>query len=62
MKLSDFLKEERAQISVELIIIMAAVVAIVLVLVSQLQKTSTSGAKKFDEKAADIFDKIEDIK
>lgn len=56
------LKESKAQISIELIIVMAAVVAIVLVLVSQLQKTSVSGAKKIDEKTKDIFDKIDEIK
>lgn len=56
------LSEEKAQISIELIIVLAAVVAIVLVLVSQLQKTSSSGAKKIDEKTKDIFDKIDEIK
>jgi len=57
-----FLKEQKAQVSIELIIVLAAVVAIVLVLVSQLQKTSASGAKKIDEKTKDIFDKIDEIK
>ena len=56
------LSEEKAQISIELIIVLAVVVAIVLVLVSQLQKTSASGAKKIDEKTKDIFDKIDEIK
>lgn len=56
------LQEEKAQVSIELIIVLAAVVAIVLVLVSQLQKTSASGAKKIDEKTKDIFDKIDEIK
>ena len=59
---SQILKENNAQISVELIIVLAAVVAIVLILISQLQKTSVKGAKKFGDKADDIFDKIDDIK
>lgn len=59
---SDFFKEERAQISVELIIVLAAVVAVVLVLVSQLQATSTEGSKKLEETSDDIFAKIDDIK
>lgn len=59
---SKILKENKAQISVELIIVLAAVVAIVLILVSQLQKTSVKGAKKFESKADDIFDEIDDIK
>ncbi|HIH21047.1 MAG: hypothetical protein J4478_04195 [Candidatus Diapherotrites archaeon] len=54
-------REEKAQLSIELIIVLAAVVAIVLVLVSQLQKTSTSGAKKIDDKTKEIFDKIDEI-
>ncbi len=53
--------EERAQISVELIIVMAAVVAIVLLLVSQLQKTTEKGAKVIDKKTSEIFKEIEDI-
>jgi len=57
-----FLKEQKAQVSIELIIVLAAVVAIVLVLVSQLQKTSTTSAKKIDERTKDIFDKIDEIK
>jgi len=52
---------EKAQVSVELIIIMAAVVAIVLLLVSQLQKTTEEGAKVIDKKTAEIFKEIEDI-
>ncbi|HLC92176.1 MAG TPA: hypothetical protein VJH23_00550 [archaeon] len=52
---------ERAQISIELIIILAAVVAIVLLLVSQLQKTAEKGAQVFTKKSDSIFDKIEDI-
>lgn len=57
-----FFFEERAQISVELIIILAAVVAIVLILVSQLQQTGTKGAEKIKEKTDDIFDQIDKIK
>lgn len=53
--------EEKAQISVELIIVLAAVVAVVLVLVSQLQSTSDAGAEKLEKKASDVFKKIDDI-
>ncbi len=53
--------EERGQISVELIIVLAAVVAIVLILVSQLQKTTTKGAKAISQKTDDIFKEISDI-
>ena len=52
----------RAQVSVEMIIVLAAVVALVLLLVSQLQKTGAEGATKIQQKASDVFDKIDDIK
>ncbi|MCR4335706.1 MAG: hypothetical protein NUV57_04165 [archaeon] len=52
---------EKAQISIELIIVLAAVVAIVLLLVSQLQKTAEQGTKVFDKKTDSIFKEIEDI-
>lgn len=53
--------EEKAQISIELIIILAAVVAVVLVLVTQLQSTSQDGTKKLDDTAKKVFEKIDDI-
>jgi uncharacterized protein (UPF0333 family) len=61
MKKSNLFSQERAQISVELIIVLAAVVAVVLVLVSQLQATSTEGSKKLEETAEDVFKKIDEI-
>jgi len=51
----------KAQISVELIIVLAAVVALVLLLVSQLQQTSEDGAKVIEEKSKKIFQEIEKI-
>ncbi len=54
--------EDAAQISVELIIVLAAVVAVVLVLVSQMQATSEDGAKKLKETSEDVLKKIDDIK
>ena len=52
----------RAQVSVELIIIFAAVVAIALLLITQLQKTTKEGSDVIEDKANDIFDQISDIK
>ncbi len=52
---------EKAQISIEMIIVLAALVALGLLLVTQLQKTGAKGAKVFDQKADKIFDKIGDI-
>ena len=53
--------EQRAQISVELIIVLAAVVAVVLVLVTQIQSTSDEGSKAIEKKADEVFKKIDDI-
>ncbi len=57
----NLFNEEKAQISVELIIVLAAVVAVVLVLVSQLQATSQQGSKKLDDTAKNVFSKIDEI-
>lgn len=48
----------RAQVSVELIIVFAAIVAIVLLLVTQLQKTAEKGAKVIGDKSEDVFKEI----
>jgi preprotein translocase subunit SecG len=53
--------EEKAQISVELIIVLAAVVAVVLLLVTQLQETASQGATKMEKTAGDVFKKIDKI-
>lgn len=60
--LRDCLLDRKAQISVELIIILAAVVALVLMLVSQLQSTGTEAKGKIEDKAKDVFDEIDKIK
>lgn len=59
--LVEISEERKGQISVELIIVLAAVVALVLLLVTQLQKTSSEGAKVIEKKSDDIFKKIGDI-
>jgi hypothetical protein len=59
--MGNVLREEKAQISVELIIVLAAVIAVVLVLVSQLQSTSEEGSKVLEETAEDVFKKINKI-
>ena len=59
--MNKLFKEEKAQISVELIIVLAAVIAVVLVLVSQLQATSEQGSQKLEQTAGEVFSKIDDI-
>ncbi len=53
--------DEKAQVSVELIILLAAVVALVLLLVSQLRNTSEEGTKAIQEKSKKIFEEIDKI-
>lgn len=55
------LEGQRAQVSIEMIIVLAALVAIALLLVSQLQKTAEKGAQAIDKKADSIFKEIEEI-
>jgi len=62
IKINQILKEERAQISAEMIILVAAIIAIVLVVVTQLQKTTNKANKTVDKKADDVFKEIEKIK
>ncbi len=54
--------DSKAQISIELIIVLAAVVAIVLLLVSQLQETSMQGRDQIKDTSKKIFDEIGNIK
>ncbi|MDP2666982.1 MAG: hypothetical protein Q8P05_05790 [Candidatus Diapherotrites archaeon] len=58
----SFFSQQRAQVSIELIIVMAAVVAVVLLLVTQLQSSSATGVKKLEDKTNDIFKQIDKIK
>jgi competence protein ComGC len=60
-KLKDLFKEQKAQISAEMIILIAAIIAIVLVVVTQLQKTTNKANKTVDDKADDVFKQIEKI-
>ena len=53
--------DSKAQISVELIIVLAAVVALVLLLVTQLQETSSEGTKVIEEKSKKLFEQIDEI-
>jgi hypothetical protein len=53
--------DDKAQVSVELIIVLASIVAVVLVIVSQLQKTASQGSKIIEDKTDDIFKKINEI-
>jgi uncharacterized protein (UPF0333 family) len=59
--MNSVFKESKAQISVELIIVLAAVVAVVLILVSQMQATSEEGSKKLKETSTSVLKKIDEI-
>jgi uncharacterized protein (UPF0333 family) len=55
------LKDQKAQISAEMIILLAAIVDIVLVIITQLQKTTTKANHTVEKTSNKIFDKISDI-
>ncbi len=57
-----WLQEEKAQISAELIIVLAALLAVALVLVGQLQKGAKQGADVLQKKSDSLWKEIEQIK
>lgn len=54
--------DSRAQISAELIIVMAAVLAVALILVKNLGSTAQSASSKMSNKSDDLLREIEGIK
>ena len=61
-KFQDFLREEKSQISLEMIIILAVIISVALLLINSLQKASTKGIKTVDKKVDKTFNKISKIK
>lgn len=59
--MQSFLKEERAQVSAELIIVIAALVAVAIVLVTQLQNTAKTGGKLLSNETSKVFKAIREI-
>ena len=62
MQKFSLVKEENAQISAELILVIAAVLAVAIILVKQLQDTAKAGSKKLEEKSEKILKEIDKIK
>ncbi|MFH1056257.1 MAG: hypothetical protein V1717_00445 [Candidatus Micrarchaeota archaeon] len=60
--LKAFWKDERAQVSAELLIVIAALVAVALVLISQLQNTAERGKEVLSNATDNAFEEIADIK
>jgi len=52
------MKDRKGQVSAELIIVIAAVLAVSLVFVTQLQKTAKTGAETMSERAEGVFSEI----
>lgn len=59
--LTKHLFRERAQVSIEMIVLLAAVIALVLLIVSRLQASGTKAADAFDGKMKDVFKEIDKI-
>ena len=60
--LSRLAREETGQVSAELIIVIAAVLAIAILLVKSLTETATEARDEMDAKSKEVMDKIKDIK
>jgi len=54
--------DERAQVSAELIIIIAALIAVAVVFIIQLQKTAKTGKAVLSNKTSEVFEEIREIK
>jgi len=57
-KLPSFFFEKKAQISAEMIIVMAALIGIAIVLVTKLQKSSKKAASAVDNKSDKLINQI----
>jgi len=56
-----FFREQKAQISAEMIIVLAALLAVAIVLITKLSGTSKQAAEKVDAKTNDLLAQIDDI-
>lgn len=57
----SFLKDRKAQISAEMIIVLAALLAVAIVLITKLSGSSKQAAEKIDTKTNDLMTQIDDI-
>ncbi len=53
--------DEKAQVSAELLIITAAIIAVAIILITQLQHTAEKGKNTLAEKSDKVFNEIENI-
>ncbi|MFH1107353.1 MAG: class III signal peptide-containing protein [Candidatus Micrarchaeota archaeon] len=56
------LEESRGQVSAELLIVIAAAVALAIVLVNQLQQTAKTGAANLEKKTKAAWNEVDKIK
>ncbi len=61
MLMIKFIIDKKAQLSAELIIILAALIAIAAIVITQLTKTTNKASEKIDSKTEDIFNDIDKI-
>jgi len=54
-----FLRDEKGQVSIEVMILIAAVIAVSVILITQLQKTAKTGASKIDDFSTKTFDELD---
>ncbi|MCD6522702.1 MAG: class III signal peptide-containing protein [Candidatus Diapherotrites archaeon] len=57
----ELFDEEKAQVSAELLVVIAAVLAVALILVNNLKTTAEKGNETINKKTESIMDKIEEM-
>jgi len=60
-KLITFWDDEKAQVSAEMLIIIAALIAMAIVLIGQLQNSAKTGAKNLEAKSAKAWAELDKI-
>lgn len=51
----------KAQISLEMILVLAALIVVALLVVSKLQASATQASKSIDKRSQELFKKVDDI-
>jgi len=53
--------DSKAQISLEMILVLAALIVVALLVVSKLQASATEASKSIDKRSEELFNKIDEI-
>lgn len=57
----NFLRDEKGQLSAELLLVLAAVVAVAVLLITQLRETGTQSKKALEKETKDFLEELDKI-